>query len=118
MRLNTVTGWDLCTRKVIALGSPQQLKTEQAKGELIEVICSDFTRARDLLTADARYNRVSLFGNAIHVRVNKDGLAIQDIKTLLEQSGIQVTSIGLIPFTMEDVFISLIETERSGEKGD
>jgi ABC-2 type transport system ATP-binding protein len=109
--------------KLIALGSPLQLKADLVKGELLEIVTSDFARALELLSADPRYHQVSLFGSAIHVVVDKATTASPEIERLLEASNVAVHSISRIPFTMEDVFISLVEeqevalTSQRGEKG-
>ncbi len=109
--------------KLIALGSPLQLKTEQVKGELIEVVSSDYAQTLELLAADARYHQVSLFGSAVHVVVDEAETASPEIKNLLHKGNVTVHSINKIPFTMEDVFISLVEAQelspvsQSGEKG-
>jgi len=98
--------------KLIALGSPLQLKTDQAKGELIEVVNSDYARTLELLAADARYHQVSLFGSTIHVVVDDAKTASPEIKSLLEGGNVSIHSINLIPFTMEDVFIALVEEQE------
>ncbi|HEY50817.1 MAG TPA: ABC transporter ATP-binding protein [Dehalococcoidia bacterium] len=110
--------------KLIALGSPHQLKTEQVKGELLEVITSDYAQSLALLSADTRYYQVSLFGSAIHIVVEEASAASPQIKRLLESGGVTVHSIKRIPFSMEDVFISLMEAQElnnsvaSVQKGD
>jgi len=98
--------------RLIALGSPHQLKTEQVTGELLEVASSDYAQSLALLSADARYRQVSLFGSAIHVVVDKARAASPQIKQLLESGGVAVHSIKNIPFSMEDVFISLMEAQE------
>jgi ABC-2 type transport system ATP-binding protein len=98
--------------RLIALGSPHQLKTEQVKGELLEVTTSDYARSLALLAAEARYHQVSLFGHTIHVVVEDSKTASPQIKGLLESSGITVHGIQKIPFSMEDVFISLMEAQE------
>ena len=98
--------------KLIALGSPLQLKTEQVKDELIEVTSSDYARTLELLATDARYHQVSLFGSTVHVMVDEAKTASPEIKSLLETGNVTVYSISRIPFTMEDVFISLVEARE------
>jgi ABC-2 type transport system ATP-binding protein len=98
--------------RLIAIGSPHQLKTEQVKGELLEVASSDYARSLALLSADARYQQISLFGSAIHVVVDEAHTASPQIKQLLESGGVTVRSIKGIPFSMEDVFISLMEAQE------
>ncbi|KPK23013.1 MAG: hypothetical protein AMJ70_04510 [Dehalococcoidia bacterium SG8_51_3] len=98
--------------RLIALGSPNQLKTELIKGELIEVTTSDYAQALAMLSADARYQQVSLFGSTVHVVVDEAQAASIQIKRLLESGGVAVHSINRIPFSMEDVFISLMEAQE------
>ncbi len=98
--------------KLIALGSPHQLKTEQVKGELVEVITSDYARSLAALSTDARYHQISLFGSAIHVIVDEASTATPEIKRLLESVGVAVNSINRVLFSMEDVFISLMEAQE------
>jgi len=98
--------------KLIALGSPHQLKTEQVKGELVEVITSDYARSLVALSTDARYHQISLFGSAIHVIVDEASTATPEIKRLLESRGVAVNSINRVLFSMEDVFISLMEAQE------
>lgn len=100
--------------KLVALGSPLQLKTERVKGQLAEVVSSDYARALQLLSADARYRQVSLFGSTIHVTVDDATTASPEIKGLLESGNVSVYSVSRIPFAMEDVFISLVE-EHEGQ---
>ena len=97
--------------KLIALGSPLQLKTEQVKGELIEVISSDYARALELLSTDARYHQASPFGKAIHIVVDETQKASSEIRNLLEKANVTVWSINPISFSLEDIFISLVEAQ-------
>ena len=99
--------------ELIALGSPLQLKTDGVKGELVEVISSNLTRTLELLSTDARYRQSSFFGSTIHTVVDNAETASADIKSMLEGSNITVSAIHRIPFTMEDVFMSLVEEQES-----
>ena len=101
--------------RLITLGSPRQIKTQQAKSELVEVVSSDYARALELLSADARYYQAGLFGSTIHVKVDNVETASPEIRALLESGNVSVDSINRIPFTLEDVFISLVE-EREGKE--
>ncbi|MFH1087331.1 MAG: ATP-binding cassette domain-containing protein, partial [Chloroflexota bacterium] len=95
--------------KLIAIGSPLQLKTEQVKGKLLEVVSSDYARTLELLSSETGYHQVSLFGSTVHVVVDEAETALPEIKHLLDTGNVTVQSIKSIPFTMEDVFISLVE---------
>ncbi len=98
--------------RLIALESPFRLKTKRVSGELVEIFSADFARALELLSADERYRQVSLFGSAIHVMVDKAETAAPEIRHILENGGVTVHGINHIPFTMEDVFISLVEEQE------
>ena len=99
--------------KLIATGSPSQLKTEQIKGKLIEIKCSDLTKAVELLSTQPVYHQVGFFGSTIHLIVDEEQPDFQDIRTLLENQGVLIQNITPIPFTIEDVFVSLIETQEN-----
>lgn len=103
--------------KLIALGSPLQLKAERVKGELVEVVSSDFARALERLSADARFRQVNLFGSAVHVVVDDAAKASPEIGNLLEAGNITVHAINRISFSMEDVFISLVEAQEMSLAG-
>ena len=96
--------------KLIALGTPHQLKTERVKGELLELAVSDYARALALLTP--LYRQVNLFGNTVHLTVDSAASESPRIRGLLEREGVAVQAIDPIPFGMEDVFVSLVEEQQ------
>jgi ABC-2 type transport system ATP-binding protein len=57
-------------------------------------------------------SRVSLFGDRLHLVVENDEQKRQAAATL-EEAQVRVASQKPIPFSLEDVFISLIESRRS-----
>ena len=99
--------------KLIAIGSPLQLKTGSVKGELIEIVSSDFAKTLELLSADSRYRQASLFGSAVHVVVDDAAIASPKIRSLLESARVTLHGINRIPFNMEDVFIALMEEQNA-----
>lgn len=99
--------------KLIAIGSPLQLKTGSVKGELIEIVSSDFAKTLELLSADSRYRQASLFGSAVHVVVDDAAIASPKIRSLLESARVTLHGINRIPLNMEDVFIALMEEQNT-----
>ena len=95
--------------KLIAIGSPLELKTEQMKGQLLEVVTSDYVKSLQLLTTDLRFHDVALFGRNLHIVVPDADTAAGEIRKLLESGGVGVESINRHHFDMEDVFIALAE---------
>jgi ABC-2 type transport system ATP-binding protein len=57
-------------------------------------------------------SRVSLFGDRLHLVVENDDQKQQAAATL-QEAGVSVTSQKPVAFSLEDVFISLIESRRS-----
>jgi len=99
--------------KLVALGSPAELKAGKARGELVEITSSDYVRAFELVSSDERFHQVNLFGSTIHVVVDEAVEASRQIERLLEAGGVTVMSNKRIPFTIEDVFISVVEEQQT-----
>jgi ABC-2 type transport system ATP-binding protein len=57
-------------------------------------------------------SRVSLFGDRLHVVLERDEQRVE-AATALRDAGVRVTAEKPVPFSLEDVFISLIESRRS-----
>ncbi|MCX8126398.1 MAG: AAA family ATPase, partial [Dehalococcoidia bacterium] len=97
--------------KLIALGSPSTLKTELVHGQLFEVVTPEFTRAAETLSVSPDCRQVTLFGSTVHLI--SDHARPGDIYRVLNNAGIKVEAVNAVPFTLEDVFISLIEEQKA-----
>ena len=95
--------------RMIAAGSPLELKTTHMQEEIIDLRCPDpYPLIEPLLTLPG-VRDAALFGAGLHV-VTADAARTQSaISRLLEQLGIDGTTMTVIMPAMEDVFISLIE---------
>jgi ABC-2 type transport system ATP-binding protein len=94
--------------KLIALGSPRQLKERYVAGALLEVHAQPAMAALDLLARAPAAKEVAIFGAAIHVVADSEA-AIQPIRRALELGGVTVGRIETIAPSLEDVFVALIE---------
>jgi len=92
---------------LIAQGSPHQLKKEKLAGELLEIQCDDLFRAVKVLKQN-NY-QAAIYGNKIHVSVNI--LEQEKIKIILEKNLLNVKAIDMVPISMEDLFVLLIEED-------
>lgn len=97
--------------KIIADGSPQELKTRHIRTLLLEVACADPVAALERLPAHPEVREVSLFGTRLHVGVTMtdEDEAVRLVRRVLEGEGIPVTHAARIVPTLEDVFIYLNE---------
>jgi len=97
--------------EIIAQGSPGEVKANM-KGSLYEIEVDQPNRALAVLKQKFGASRVSLFGDRLHLVVENDEQKGQAAATLAE-AGISVVSQKPVEFSLEDVFISLIESRRS-----
>lgn len=98
--------------ELVAQGTPTELKAAQ-KGHLIELITNQPQHAANLLKPDMEHWRVSLFGDRLHVIVDDAiNLAIPRLTQQLNNDGIQVFKAYEDRFSLEDVFIAIVEQVR------
>jgi ABC-2 type transport system ATP-binding protein len=102
--------------ELVAEGTPSGVKHAQG-GHLIEFRVSDPQKSADLLKEKLDRWRVSLFGDRLHVITDDDvESGIRNVKQQLAQVGIQVTSASEEDFSLEDVFIAVVEQARKAGK--
>lgn len=95
--------------KVIALGSPAELKVSLGVGHLLNLESSNLLDSMTVLEGKPGILDVAVFGGGLHLKVEDAGLAIPQIHRDLERAGISVLTLDSILPSMEDVFVSLIE---------
>jgi ABC-2 type transport system ATP-binding protein len=94
--------------ELVAEGTPSGIKAGQP-GRLFEVHVDAPQLALDRLKAALDRWRVSLFGDRLHVIVDRDDDAEQALRGLLRREGIGVRTIRESRFSLEDVFIGVVE---------
>ncbi len=95
--------------KLVAKGSPHELKTKYIQTPILEVECSDANQAMIILRKQPWALEMSLFGTVLHIQVRDAEQAKTAVHQVLEQHGISVLRIDTILPSLEDVFIHLIE---------
>jgi ABC-2 type transport system ATP-binding protein len=93
--------------KIVASGSPAELKRTAMRGELLLIECSPLGAALEALEQSGSAVDAAVFGNALHVAVPSASAAIAELRALLAARAIHVTRIEPIPASLEDVFVSL-----------
>jgi ABC-2 type transport system ATP-binding protein len=97
--------------RIVARGTPQEIKETIMKGQVMEIDCVDPDLALSTLRESSRFDEVALYGALIHV-VGQDleshRFAIQE---LLREQEIEIRSMDIIAPSLEDVFISSIKEE-------
>ncbi len=98
--------------ELVTEGSPTEIKSKQT-GHLLEFMVDQPQRALDLLKSDTERWRVSLFGDRLHVITDGDAASSErENRQKLEASGVHVISVREGQFSLEDVFIGVVEKAR------
>ena len=98
--------------RVIALGSPAELKTSLGVGHLLNLETSDLLPSMTALEGKPGLLDIAVFGGGLHVKVENEPAAIATIRATLDGAGIKILSLEAITPSMEDVFVSLIEAQE------
>jgi ABC-2 type transport system ATP-binding protein len=95
--------------KLVSEGTPSGVK-EQMSGHLLELSTDQPQLAADTLEKTFGGQRVSLFGDRLHVIVDEEPLAgIEHVTRDLAEVGIRVLAAREERFSLEDVFISVVQ---------
>lgn len=97
--------------RIVALGSPAELKQKGTGGALWLVECEPLGSALEELSAARQFEQAAVFGNALHV-VTASGAGAREIEQALAAKRITVTRIERIAPTLEDVFVALSAIDR------
>ncbi|HTI57308.1 MAG TPA: ATP-binding cassette domain-containing protein [Verrucomicrobiae bacterium] len=109
-RLGFMVGGEL-----VAEGTPSGIKAAQG-GRVLEIRVDDPPRAIALLRNEREPWRVSLFGDRIHVIVEGDATeAARGLSARLEAGGVRTLGVTEQDFSLEDVFILIVERNHRGE---
>jgi ABC-2 type transport system ATP-binding protein len=102
--------------ELVAEGSPSAIKSRQP-GHLLELVVDQPQRAADVLKTEGERWRVSLFGSRLHVIID-DGVEAGRRATVreLEAKGVRVLGVQEQRFSLEDVFISVVEKARQARR--
>ena len=102
--------------ELVAEGTPTGIKAEQ-QGHLLEFFVDQPQLAADTLKQTMDRWRVSLFGDRLHVNVSEDADAgVRRVTAELAARCVQVRSARESGFSLEDVFIAVVEQAREQGK--
>jgi ABC-2 type transport system ATP-binding protein len=96
---------------IIARGSPQSIKENMMRGQVLEIAPSDPEKAMNILRAkqesgDLALQAVELYGSLIHVTVADVQVSESAIRKELREADIDPGAITVIEPSLEDVFIA------------
>lgn len=97
--------------RLIASGSPKQLKAIHITYSILEVETTNPVAAMELLRNQPWVIEISLFGTYLHVGVDDEERRKGSIRSILASTGIQIRRMERIVPSLEDVFLRLLEQD-------
>jgi ABC-2 type transport system ATP-binding protein len=101
--------------ELIALGTPEELKTRFMSEDVVEVLCDRPHEAIGHIEGLVGIKHAALFGKGLHVVTEHADRAIPEMVETLAPLGFAVTRLEKIVPSLEDVFVSLIEAHDRQE---
>ena len=98
--------------KIIALGTPSELKLKTLAQGVMEVECEPLISASDVLKKEPWIYESAVFGNSLHVISKGDVDLEKAVTDLFQRHGILLKRMEWIRPSLEDVFVSLIDKEE------
>ena len=94
--------------EIVTQGSPTQIKTQQP-GQPIELVADNVRAAAQLLQQHLAPWRVAIFGDRLHLILDRPEEELPDLISNLQRQQIKLKSQRSIPFTLEDAFIGTVQ---------
>jgi ABC-2 type transport system ATP-binding protein len=107
----------LLSGRIIAQGSPQEIKRTKMQGQVLEVHCTNPRAAVPLLREMGCFQEVALYGARIHAVAPGATDHIPAVRQGLHAAGLTVHSLEEVLPSLEDVFISQVRA-RIGPGGE
>jgi len=107
---------ELCDRlalinygRLVAVGTPTELKRKAIGGERIELVTSDLSKTREMLRDSEFAGKITLSDGEIQLIVDEAASAIPRVTSFLRERGVEVLQVRQLQPSLEDVFISLVQ---------
>ena len=97
--------------RMVALGTPSELKQGSLKGELLAIECEPVAQAMEILGAHPGVRDIAVFGNTLHLVAENAEAIIPQLREILQQRGIHVSRIEPMRPNLEDVFVALTSNQ-------
>jgi ABC-2 type transport system ATP-binding protein len=98
--------------KVIALGTPEELKTNLDGHALLRLDTAATLETMRVLEGIPGVIESAVFGGGLHVVVDEPEAAMGRIRSKLAEGNIEIRRLEPITPSLEDVFVALIEAEE------
>jgi ABC-2 type transport system ATP-binding protein len=103
---------------IIAMGTPAVLKKEMHSFQILDLVTSDLLETMKAVEKLDDVHDAAVFGSGLHVTVQNPSVSTQKIHQILEQRKIDILRLEVVPPTMEDVFVAMVENGDHREPSD
>jgi len=103
--------------RIVAMGTPTELKTQHMKGQLVLVECEPLGTGLEALHQIPGVLDAAVFGAALHAVVADARAALPGIRSDLEKRGLKMGRLEQIEPSLEDVFVGLTAGRESSPRG-
>ena len=100
--------------QMVALGSTSELKQVFADRPILEVQSSRPVDAMTALEQLPDVEKTSIFGTTVHAVLRHRGVGADQIQAALAAAGVDVSAVGYVTPSLEDVFLDVVE--RAGQE--
>ncbi len=102
--------------RLIATGSPEELRQNMRAGELIEIAADRPVEAADVIAGLPFTLHSAVFGDKVHALVEDATAAVASINQVLRAKNLSPREIQPVPLSLEDLFIVFIEMVERGKR--
>jgi ABC-2 type transport system ATP-binding protein len=99
--------------KLIANGTPSELKLDHIKNPILEVATPNVVEALEIIRVQPWAMETSVFGTKLHVMVKDEKEGTSLIRQRLSSTSLEVQDVQRIVPSLEDVFLYLLEHDTS-----
>ncbi len=92
--------------KIVAEGTPTQIKRDQLHAQVVEIECEPLDLALTTLRGSGWFDEVALYGSTLHLLAPDAAEKIQATRELLRANGVKVNHAETILPSLEDAFIA------------
>jgi drug efflux transport system ATP-binding protein len=93
--------------KLVAFGTPSELKRTAMKGDLLLLECESLGRAIEVIRRIDEVKEAAVFGNALHLVMRETSASIEGLRERLGHDGVKVSRLERIRPSLEDAFVAL-----------
>jgi ABC-2 type transport system ATP-binding protein len=93
--------------KIVALGTPSDLKKNWMSESVIDLECDQPMRASELLKKEKIFSEAAIFGSSLHLVTGDPTGAEETTRRIMSDNGIDVIRLERVTPSLEDVFVTL-----------